>query len=85
MHELLFHRQQALEDEDLRLYAAELELDVARFEADRTGADVRARIQRDVETGLATGDVQGTPTIFIDGVVHRGAYDAAALIEALAR
>ena len=85
MHELLFHRQRALEDEDLRVYAAELELDVARFEADRTGADVRARIQRDLESGLATGEVQGTPTIFIDGVLHRGAYDAAALMEALAR
>ena len=85
MHELLFHRQRALEDEDLRGYAAELELDVARFEADRTGADVGARIQRDVESGLATGDGHGTPTIFIHGVVHRGAYDAAALIEALAR
>ena len=28
MHELLFHRQKALEDDDLRRYAAELDLDV---------------------------------------------------------
>jgi protein-disulfide isomerase len=33
MHELLFHRQKALEDDDLRRYAAELELDLARFDA----------------------------------------------------
>jgi hypothetical protein len=26
-----------------------------------------------------------TPTLFIDGVVHRGGYDTASLIEALAR
>jgi protein-disulfide isomerase len=38
-----------------------------------------------VDSGLATGEVQGTPTIFIDGVVHRDAYDAAALMEVLAR
>ena len=85
MHELLFHRQKALEDEDLRGYAARLELDVARFEIDKTGAPVLERIRRDVESGDATGEVEGTPTIFIDGVVHRGRYDADALRSALRR
>jgi glutaredoxin len=28
--------------------------------------------------------VRGTPTLFIDGIVHRGGYDAATLAEALA-
>src|ERR1700730_7019166 len=32
MHDLLFRRQQALADDDLRRYAAELGLDVAAFE-----------------------------------------------------
>ena len=85
MHELLFHRQTALEDDDLLRYAAELELDVARFDGDRTGAAVLARVRRDVQSGMATGEVRGTPTLFIDGVVHRGGYDAATLLEALAR
>ena len=85
MHELLFHRQTALEDDDLRRYAAELELDVARFDSDRTGAAVLARVRRDVQSGMASGEVRGTPTLFIDGVVHRGGYDAATLLEALAR
>ena len=83
MHELLFHRQKALEDDDLRRYAAELELDVARFDRDRTSADVRGTIRRDVDSGLASGEVRGTPTLFIDGVVHLGGYDAATLMEAL--
>jgi hypothetical protein len=30
------------------------------------------RIQRDVDSGPASGQVPGTPTLFIDGVVHRG-------------
>jgi protein-disulfide isomerase len=85
MHGLLFHRQKALEDDDLRRYATELELDVVRFDQDRTDAAVLQRIGRDVESGLASGQVQGTPTLFIDGVVHLGGYDAAALLEALAR
>jgi hypothetical protein len=33
----------------------------------------------------ASGEVLGTPTLFIDGVVHRDSYGAAALLEALAR
>ena len=35
MHELLFHRQRALEDGDLRGYAAQLGLDVAALDRDR--------------------------------------------------
>ena len=81
MHALLFHGQKALEDGDLRGYAAELDLDVGRFDADRASAGVLARIRRDVDSGLATGEVLGTPTLFIDGVVHRGGYDAASLMQ----
>src|SRR6185295_408593 len=84
MHELLFHRQKALEDDDLRRYATELGLDVPRFDADRTGADVLARIQRDVDSGLATGEVRGTPTLLVDGAVYRDSYDAATLAQLLA-
>jgi protein-disulfide isomerase len=84
MHELLFHRQSALEDEDLRSYAAELALDLARFDRDRIGAVVLERVRRDVQSGLASGEVRGTPTLFIDGVVHSGSYDADTLLEALA-
>ncbi len=83
MHELLFHRQSALEDDDLRQYAAELDLDPKLFDSDRTGAGVRARVRRDVDSGVASGEVRGTPTLFIDGVVHRGPYDAASLLDAL--
>ena len=83
MHALLFHRQTALEDDDLRRYAAELGLDAARFDSDRTGAAVLGRVRRDVESGMASGEVLGTPTLFIDGVVYRGSYDAATLLEAI--
>src|SRR5437870_8288173 len=48
MHELLFHRQKALEDDDLRTYAGEIGLDLERFEQDRNGDDVAARIARDI-------------------------------------
>jgi protein-disulfide isomerase len=83
MHQLLFHRQRALEDDDLRQYADQLGLDVARFDEDRVGPDVRRRVRRDVETGLASREVRGTPTLFIDGAVYEGRFDAASLTEAL--
>ena len=85
MHELLFHRQKALADDDLRAYASELGLDLARFDGERRGEAVPGRIRRDIESGIASGEVLGTPTLFIDGVVHRGSFDAAALLEVLAR
>ena len=85
MHDLLFHRQRALEDGDLRSYATEIGLDLARFDQDREDAEVLARIERDVASGEATGVVRGTPTLFVDGVLYQGPYDPAAFIEALAR
>src|SRR5437667_6819223 len=75
MHELLFHRQKALEDGDLLGYAAQLGLDVAAFDRDRVSDAVVERIRRDVDSGRASGQVLGTPTLFIDGAVHRGGYD----------
>jgi protein-disulfide isomerase len=85
MHDLLFRRQQALGDDDLRRYAADLGLDPERFDHDRSARRVLERVLRDVESGRATGEVRGTPTLFIDGAVHVGALDEAALLEALAR
>jgi hypothetical protein len=38
-----------------------------------------------VGSGLASGQVRGTPTLFIDGVAHLGSYDAASLVEALTK
>jgi protein-disulfide isomerase len=83
MHELLFHRQRALEDGDLRGYAVQLGLDVAAFDRDKTSPAVLARIRRDIDSGLASGQVLGTPTLFIDGVLHRGGYDPPTLLAAL--
>jgi hypothetical protein len=58
MHELLFRHQKALTDDDLRRYATDLGLDVAR--SDRYRAGVGGRVRRDVESGMASGEV-GNP------------------------
>src|ERR1700732_508042 len=83
MHELLFQRQRALADADLRRYAGEVALDVERFELERRGRPAHDRITRDIDSGDASGEVYGTPTLFIDGVVYRGSYEGADLSELL--
>jgi protein-disulfide isomerase len=85
MHDTLFHRQQALEDDDLRRYAGDVGLDLDQFDRDRRGEAARERVERDFRSGLETGQVHGTPTLFIDGVVHGGAFDAETLRAAVAR
>ena len=83
MSEMLFRRQAALGERDLRAYADELGLDLGRFEADRSSGAVLARVGRDIESALASRQVHGTPTLFIDGVLQRGEHDAARLLEAV--
>lgn len=85
MHELLFHRQKALGDEDLRRYGTELGLDVGQFDRDRNSQAVIDRIERDFRSGVESGEVRGTPTLFINGVVHLGGYDADTLFELVKR
>jgi Na+/H+ antiporter NhaA len=78
MHDLLLDHQDALRMEDLVGYAEELGLDVDRFEEDlRTRAGVR-RVAEDVDSADVSG-VSGTPTFFVNGLRHYGAYDIATL------
>jgi protein-disulfide isomerase len=83
MHTMLFHRQKALDEEHLRGYAGELGLDLPRFEEDRLSTPVTDRLLRDVRSAVATGEVRGTPTLFINGSVYRGPYDADSLFGVL--
>jgi protein-disulfide isomerase len=83
LHELLFHGQNALEDGDLQRYAADLALDLARFDRDRFSPAVLRRVGRDIASARASGQVHGTPTLFIDGLLHRGDHDTATLLQAL--
>ncbi|MDQ1746709.1 MAG: hypothetical protein QOD07_972 [Frankiaceae bacterium] len=83
MHDLLFHRQKALTDEDLRGYAAELALDLTSFDAGMSSRSVRDRVRRDQQSGRRTGQVNGTPTLFVDGMLHRDDYAAHTLLERL--
>lgn len=66
--DFLFKNQNALDVESLKKYATQAGLDRKQFDADLEGAKFDANIRRDVEEGEMFG-VEGTPTIFINGVV----------------
>jgi Na+/H+ antiporter NhaA len=74
MHDLLFAHQDALRPDDLIDYAEQLGLDVERFTDDLREHAHTARVAEDVDSADLSG-VSGTPTFFINGRRHHGAYD----------
>ena len=83
LHDLLLTHQDHLTRADLLAYAGDLGLDVDRF-ADDLDHHVHAdRIATDIDSADRSG-VSGTPTFFVNGRRHYGAYDAASLQQAVA-
>jgi Na+/H+ antiporter NhaA len=82
MHDLLLDHQDALSPRDLVAYAEQLGLDVGRFAADLRRHAHTARIAEDVDSADLSG-VAGTPTFFINGRRHYGAYDIETLSDAV--
>jgi protein-disulfide isomerase len=82
MHDWLFEHQQALTDRDLVRYAAEIGLDVDRFTRELVTHVHAPRVREDFMSGVRSG-VNGTPTIFINGVRHDGGFDLGSLARAL--
>jgi Na+/H+ antiporter NhaA len=81
-HDLLFRHQDALEADDLVGYADELGLDAERFADELREHAGAARVAEDVDSADLSG-VSGTPTFFINGRRHQGAYDMATLSAAV--
>jgi Na+/H+ antiporter NhaA/predicted DsbA family dithiol-disulfide isomerase len=82
MHDLLLDHQGALTARDLVGYAAELGLDTDKFATDLRKHTGAARIASDVDSADLSG-VSGTPTFFINGRRHHGAYDITSLSTAV--
>jgi protein-disulfide isomerase len=82
MHDLLFEHQGELRGPDLVGYAEELGLDAERFHRELKTHEHAWRVARDLESAELSG-VAGTPTFFINGQRHQGAYDIATLTRAV--
>ena len=83
MHDLLFANQQALTAPDLLRYAGSIGLDLARFAADLEEHRYARVVREHFASGLRSG-VNGTPTFFVNGLRHDGAYDLRSLLAAVA-
>ncbi|MFJ4626421.1 MULTISPECIES: Na+/H+ antiporter NhaA [unclassified Streptomyces] len=82
MHDLLLSHQGALRFNDLRDYAGQIGLDVARFARDMMAHAGAGHVAEDVESADLSG-VAGTPTFFVNGRRHHGAYDIEGLSQAV--
>ena len=82
MHDRLLAAQNELTVVDLTRHAEELGLDMDRFWNELRRREHAPRVDRDVASADASG-VVGTPSFFINGRRHSGAYDVASLTQAV--
>jgi Na+/H+ antiporter NhaA len=82
MHDVLLDHQGALTARDLIGYAGSLGCNVEQFTADLRRHAGAAHIAEDVDSADLSG-VSGTPTFFVNGTRHYGAYDIETLSAAV--
>jgi protein-disulfide isomerase len=69
MHDLLYLNQLRLGRKDLQIYAAQLGLDMKRFDHDMQTRAWLPKIRAQIEDGERSG-VRSTPGIFLNGRIH---------------
>jgi len=82
MHAALYAHQDALDDEHLGQYAADLDLDPTRIRRAIRAHTYAGRVLEDVESGLASG-ARGTPTFFLDEIRYDGIVGVRQLLAAI--
>ncbi|MEE2644090.1 MAG: DsbA family protein [Myxococcota bacterium] len=65
-HDLLFKNQRDLNEASIKSYAAELSLDIDRFERCLSAPETTTKLKADIDAALAA-KVGGTPAFFING------------------
>jgi protein-disulfide isomerase len=82
MHDSLFADQYHLEPDDLEQRATATGVNMRAYLKAMASHQFAERVERDVQGGIANG-VQGTPSIFINGVRYHGKRDEGSLREAI--
>ena len=80
MHDLLFKNQRALKLPQLRRYAQQLDLDMARYDSEIVDERSLQRVREHIASGERS-DVRGTPGFFINGVVQDVSFGMEHLLE----
>ena len=66
MHDILFKNSRKLQPDDIKKYAGEIGLNMAKFEKDMESPEIAKQIDDDMALAQTVG-VRGTPTIFVGG------------------
>jgi protein-disulfide isomerase len=82
MHNLMFEHQNALDDASLARYAAAAGVDGEAVLEDLRSGRYQEAVRESFMGGVRSG-VNGTPTLFIDGIRYDGPRDEATLVAAL--
>jgi protein-disulfide isomerase len=82
MHDMIFEHQSALDDASLGHYAIQAGVDGEAVLADLREGRYRKLIRESFMSGVRSG-VNGTPTLFIDGIRYDGPRDEETLVAAL--
>jgi len=82
MHDALYENQQALDPQNLSEYASDLDLNLPQFQLELAEHTHQPRVREDFMSGVRSG-VNGTPTFFINGRRHDGAWDLESLMAAI--
>jgi protein-disulfide isomerase len=80
MHDLLFENQPHLKPHDLRRYAEQLQLDVARYTFEMGDHVYLQRVREHSQNGLDSG-VRSTPTFFVNGKLKDVSFGLPALFD----
>ncbi|MBV8137655.1 MAG: thioredoxin domain-containing protein [Deltaproteobacteria bacterium] len=83
MHDLLYARQQELDDQHLAEYLAQLGVPASEVKLALAQHAYADRLREDFMSGVRSG-VNGTPTFFINGLRHDGSYERDELLAAIA-
>lgn len=83
MHDLLFANQQHLGPRHLQGYAAQLQLDMARYTAEMDDEIYLQRVREHIASGNDSG-VRATPTFYVNGRIQDVSFGLHALADAVA-
>ena len=82
MHDRIFVEPRALDGEGLLARAEEAGLDTVGFARDLSLGTFLPKVREDFTSGVRSG-VNGTPTFFVNGTRHDGAFDTASLVASI--
>jgi formate-nitrite transporter family protein len=82
MHDKIFSNQDELDVEHLYQFAQAMDLDMDEFDHAMVDRTFENKVHADFQSGVRSG-VNGTPTLFINGVRYDGPIDLDSLLQAL--